>query len=128
VTVMGELRTHDAEGLLGGACGTCDRRHFPPARWCPWCGDGAITEVRLATQGTLWAWTAVHAPPPGYDGAVPYGFGIVELPADGLRVVTRLTEADPARLQLGQPMTFTTVVVADGDSPVEIWAFAPATP
>ena len=35
------------------------------------------------------------APPPGYQGEVPYGIGVVELP-EGVRVITRLTESDPA--------------------------------
>ena len=77
----------------------------------------------MSTIGTLWAWTAVVAPPPGYEGPVPYGFGIVELPDDGLRVVTRLAEADPTVLSAGQPMRFTTLAVADG---VDSWAFEPA--
>jgi uncharacterized OB-fold protein len=71
----------------------------------------------------LWSWTAVVAPPPGYEGDVPYGFGVVELPADGLRVVTRLTEPDPDRLRAGQPMAFT-VVRLDGDRTT--WAFGPS--
>ena len=108
----------DDDGLVGGACATCDRRHFPLARWCPWCGAEGAVEVRLATEGTLWAWTAVLAPPPGYEGEVPYGFGVVELPADGLRVVTRLTEADPGKLTFGQPMRY---VPGDG-----VREFAPA--
>jgi uncharacterized OB-fold protein len=111
------------EGLVGGACSACSRRHFPLARWCPWCGADDPAEVGLSTTGTLWAWTAVNAPPPGSVGEVPYGFGVVELPADGLRVVTRLTVADPAALHLGQPMTFTTV---DLDPSTTAWAFAPA--
>ena len=51
----------------------------------------------------LWAWTAVTAPPPGYQGEVPFGVGVVELP-EGLRVITRLTEGDPGALASGQPM------------------------
>ena len=35
------------------------------------------------------------APPPGYLGEVPFGFGVVELD-EGLRVLGRLTESDPA--------------------------------
>ena len=70
----------------------------------------------------MWAWTAVNAPPPGYEGEVPYGFGVVELPADGLRVVTRLTVADPSALAFGQPMRFSVVAVSEG---TETWAFGP---
>jgi len=60
--------------------------------------------------------------PPGYEGPVPFGFGVVELPADGLRVVSLLTEADPAALRLGQPVRFT-VVPLTGDTLT--WAYRP---
>lgn len=110
-------------GLLGGACGACARRHFPAAAFCPWCGAEGPREVVLSTTGTLWAWTAVTAAPPGYDGPVPYGFGIVELPADGLQVVTRLTVSDPAALQLGQPVEY--CVVVDLGKGQRSWAFGP---
>lgn len=113
----------DADGLVGGRCPSCERRHFPVAAWCPWCGSAGATEVRLSTEGTLWAWTAVLAPPPGYEGEVPYGFGVVELPADGLRVITRLTESDVDALTFGQPMRYTVAHVTDG---VDTWAFEPA--
>jgi uncharacterized OB-fold protein len=71
----------------------------------------------------LWAWTAVNAPPPGYDGQVPYGFGVVELAADGLQVITRLTEPDPTALSEGMPMRFTVVSLTDSTT---TWAFGPA--
>jgi len=104
-------------GLVGGSCEGCGRRHFPLAPWCPWCGAAEPSRTMLSTEGVLWSWTAVVHPPPGYTGEVPYGFGVVELPADGLRVVTRLSEPDPERLHAGQPMTFTVA----GDT----WTFTP---
>jgi len=68
----------------------------------------------------LWAWTAVTAAPPGYEGPVPYGFGVVELTRERLRIVTRLVESDPGRLEFGQPMT----LVADSlPGEVVTWAF-----
>jgi uncharacterized OB-fold protein len=115
----------DADGLRGGACAACGRRHFPRADWCPWCGTDGPEAVTLSTEGTLWSWTAVTSTPPGYSGDVPFGFGVVELPADGLRVVTRLTEADPDRLHPGDPMSFTVVAVDDDTT---TWAFAPSEP
>jgi uncharacterized OB-fold protein len=109
-----------ADGLVGGECAACGRRHFPRADWCPWCGAEEPATVTLSTEGRLWSWTAVTAAPPGYPGEVPYGFGVVELPADGLRIVTRLTVADPDALREGQPVTFE-VVPLDGDRTT--WAF-----
>jgi uncharacterized OB-fold protein len=110
----------DDEGLIGGACGRCAQRHFPLAATCPWCGGDAVTSVTLSTSGTLWAWTAVNAPPPGYEGDVPYGFGVVELANDGLRVITRLTEPDPSRLAEGMTMRFVVVELSTGKS---MWAY-----
>ena len=89
-------------------------------------GDGLgwwhVERVELPRDGHLWAWTAVTHPPPGYEGEVPYGFGVVELNGIGLRIVTRLTEADPSRLHEGQRMTLVTDDLGDG---VATWAFAP---
>jgi uncharacterized protein len=110
-------------GLIGGECAACGRRHFPRAETCPWCGSRETIQVTLSNEGTLWAWTAVTAPPPGYEGEVPYGFGVVELPADGLQVITRITESDPALLSEGTSMRFTVVLLTEGTT---TWAYAPA--
>jgi uncharacterized protein len=109
------------QGLVGGQCGGCERRHFPAAEDCPWCGGDDVREVVLSRSGRLWSWTAVTAPPPGYEGPVPFGFGVVELPDDGLRVVTRLTVADPAALRAGQPVVYRVVDVAGRSA----WSFGP---
>jgi uncharacterized OB-fold protein len=131
---MAELTVPVTDGLfadgrlLGGHCAACDRRHFPRASRCPYCGSPGVAEVALAERGTLWAWTAVTAPPPGYRGEVPFGFGVVELP-EGVRVITRLTEADPARLAFGMPMRLVidTLHTDDDGRGVVSYAFAPAS-
>lgn len=117
--------------LLGGACRGCGHPHFPAAETCPYCGSADVATTTLSTRGTLWSWTAVTAAPPGYRGAVPYGFGVVELP-EGLRLITRLTVADPASLSLGQPMELVAEVLphdddsgGHGPSEVVTWTFAP---
>ena len=65
--------------------------------------------------------------PPGYEGDVPFGFGVVELP-EGIRVITRL--ASPvAGYTAGQPMHLRIVPLHESDdgthSPVVTWEFAP---
>jgi uncharacterized OB-fold protein len=122
----GLFRT-EADGevrLTGGRCSECGRHQFPRSAICPYCGADAVEEVALSPTGTLWAWTAVTAPPPGYRGDVPYGFGVVELP-EGLRVLTRLTESDPARLSFGQDVSLRLVPLHTDDegNPVVTWAF-----
>ncbi|GIW42513.1 MAG: hypothetical protein KatS3mg076_3090 [Candidatus Binatia bacterium] len=89
--------------LLGGRCPSCRRLHFPSLPVCPYCSSDGCTEEAMGRRGRLYLHTAVVHRPPGYKGPVPYGFGVVELP-EGIRVVTRLTEADPAKLEPGQPV------------------------
>ena len=65
--------------------------------------------------------------PPGYPGPVPYGFGVVELD-DGLRVITRLTEARLDRLRPGLAvrLVLEPLFTDDEGRAVISYAFAPA--
>jgi uncharacterized protein len=116
----------DPPVLLGSRCTVCGRVLFPRADTCPYCASADPEPIELSRQGILWAWTAVTAPPPGYLGDVPYGIGVVELP-EGVRVIGRLTEPDPAVLAAGQQMELRTVVLGrtPDDEEVVTYAFAP---
>ena len=107
--------------LIGGYSPTSGKYHFPLLDVCPYSGATDVERVELSRDATLWAWTAVTAAPPGYDGPVPYGFGVVELVKERLRVVTRLRESDPGALSFGQPMSLVTDELPNG---VVAWAFA----
>ncbi len=111
--------------LVAGYSPTSKRFHFPRAEVCPFSGAADVEPRTLSSTGALWAWTAVTAPPPGYSGPVPYGFGVVELP-EGIRVVTRITESNPGALRAGQPMVLVLDTVATDDGERSIYAFAPA--
>ena len=117
----------DSDGsprLLGSRCRACGRHRFPRAAVCSYCGSDELEYVALSGTGTLWGWTAVTTAPPGYRGEVPFGFGVVELP-EGVRVVTRLTEADPRNLRFGQEMQLAIVPLHTDDEgrTVVTWAF-----
>jgi uncharacterized OB-fold protein len=116
-----ELHADGTLDLVGGYSPTTGQYHFPLLDSCPYSGASDVERVLLSREGTLWAWTAVTAAPPGYTGPVPYGFGVVELTTERLRVITRLKEADPARLSFGQPLTLVADELPDG---VITWAFA----
>ena len=116
--------------LLGGECEECDRVQFPMASTCPACGSPEVVQVHLPARGTLWGWTAVTAPPPGYLGTVPFGFGVVELDG-GLRVITRIEAADPERLAFGMPVQLVVVELgadpdAEHDDVLTTYSFAVA--
>jgi uncharacterized OB-fold protein len=113
--------------LLASRCTNCRNVLFPRANACTYCATEDPEPVELARPGTLWAWTAVTAPPPGYEGEVPFGVGVVELP-EGVRVISRLTESNPGALAQGQPMELRVVPLhtdANGND-VVTYAFAPA--
>jgi uncharacterized protein len=117
----------DVPALIGGRCRHCDTVCFPRQEICPYCSHELVNSVELSRSGSLWAWTAVNASPPGYEGTVPYGFGVVELP-EGVRIVTRLTESDPSNLERGQPMELVLVPLNEESNPeILTYAFAPAS-
>ena len=118
------LYERDASGaltLIGGYSRTSGQFHFPLLDTCPYSGATDVERVTLSREGTLWAWTAVTAAPPGYEGPIPYGFGVVELTKEKLRIVTRLREPDPRQLSFGQPMTLVADELPNG---MVTWAFA----
>ncbi len=113
--------------LRGGRCHRCGRSHFPAADTCPYCSSRQVGPAALSSTGTLWAWTTVHAAPPGYDGPVPFGFGVVELP-EGVRVITRLELDHVDEPRFGMPMRAGLAALTsndDGDT-VVTYTFAPA--
>jgi hypothetical protein len=92
VPVRSGLFDLDADGeirLIGGRCPACAHLHFPAGDDCPYCSHQGCERTHLSGEGEVWEATMVHSAPPGYAGAVPYGFGVVELP-EGLRIVARL--------------------------------------
>lgn len=113
--------------LIGGICPACERSHFPRLATCPYCSAPDCREQALPRDGTLYLYTAVLNRPPGYRGDVPFGFGVVQL-RDGLRVLTRLTQSDLARLRPGMAMrlVFTPLHRDDEGRDVISYAFAPA--
>ncbi|HEY5173031.1 MAG TPA: OB-fold domain-containing protein [Acidimicrobiia bacterium] len=116
-----EVADDGSIALIGGYSPASAKYHFPLLDTCPYSGARDVERVALSSDATLWAWTAVTSAPPGYTGRVPYGFGVVELVHERLRVITRLRESDPARLEFGQPLTLVTEDLPDG---AVTWAFA----
>jgi uncharacterized OB-fold protein len=116
----------DDEGsvrLLGGYSPSSGHHHFPRLPACPYSGAEDVQPVELPDHGTLWGWTAVTAPPPGYEGEVPFGFGVVEL-TNGLRVIARLTESNPSRLAFGMEMRLVVERLHTDDDGTDVLTYA----
>ena len=108
--------------LQGGRSPVSGLIHFPLQDVCPYTGADGVEPIDLPSGGTLWSWTTVNAPPPGYHGAVPYSLGIVEMEVDPgvLRVVGRI-EHSCLPLEQGMEMTVgaTNVALSDDRDPSE---------
>jgi uncharacterized OB-fold protein len=130
----------DEPRLIGAQCSSCGLAAFPAGPdpfACQRCGGTGFTETLLPDRGTLWTFTTqdFRPPSPPYDGAdtaetfQPYALGYVELPGE-VMVEARLTEPDPARLAIGQPMRLAIVPYRAGPDGTEIvtFAFAPVAP
>lgn len=117
--------------LLGSRCTNCGNHMFPTQSGCPRCMGTETEPVELARRGTLWTWTVQGFPPkaPPYIGNAdpatfePFGVGYVELPGQ-VKVETRLTEADPAKLQIGMEMELVLVPLATNGAGEEVVTFA----
>jgi uncharacterized OB-fold protein len=116
----------DGARLIGGSCAACGRHHFPRLTSCPYCSAADCVEKLLGDRGSLFLYTVVVNRPPGYRGELPFGFGVVELP-EGIRLITRITEARLDRLRLGMPMRLVVAPlhVDDEGRHVVSYAFAP---
>ncbi len=120
----------DDPQLIGSRCTACGIVTFPRQGSCPRCANADMAEQLLARRGKLWAWTTQNFPPPSppYAGPrgesfVPFGVGYVELPGE-VKVETRLTETDPARLTPGIEMELVVVPFNVDDDGNEIMTFA----
>jgi len=114
----------DEPHLLGGRCGACDRCHFPAAEICPYCAAADCVVVPLSRHGRLDLYTTVTNRPPGYDGPLPYGFGVVELP-EGIRLITRLRLDDQLQRGSSVALVVDNVAAADSGTMKTTYAFAP---
>lgn len=109
----------DEPQLLGSECPACGAIEFPESKTCgnPDCDCRESTErTLLSTTGTLYSYTihhTEHKEPYTYH-SVPYGIGTVELP-EGINLISKLTTADPAELEVGMEMEFTVDTLYEAD-------------
>lgn len=89
-------------------CEGCGAWNWYPLDECRECG-GPLTWTPVSGRGRLFSWTVVrHAFLPHFAEEVPYVTGLVSLEeAPSVRIVTRIVDADPARLRVDEPVEVT---------------------
>ena len=116
--------------LIGSRCRSCAAVTFPTQSRCPRCSTTTMEDLPLPRRGTLVAWTTQgFLPFPGYGGGMameefePFGVGLVQLD-DVVRVESRLTENDPAKLEFGMEVELEIVPLYTDEEGDEVMTFA----
>jgi uncharacterized OB-fold protein len=88
------------ERLCFQRCKSCETwRHFPRIL-CAGCGSDAWEWARSCGRGHIYSWTVTHeALHPAFADETPYALIVVEL-EEGVRIVSRLRDLDPAEIEL----------------------------
>ncbi|GAA5232352.1 Zn-ribbon domain-containing OB-fold protein [Verticiella sediminum] len=94
-------------------CTQCSRFTFPPKPICPHCWSKDMAWEAFATEGELYSWTRVHAPPAVFAGEAPYSLGIIDLDG-GLRIAVRLLDPDSGTYAPGMRMRMVALRYQDG--------------
>jgi uncharacterized OB-fold protein len=120
----------DEPQLIGSKCAQCGMVTFPAQGSCPRDASTDMEEHVLGRRGRLWAWTTQEFQPPsppytGPTGAdyTPFAVGYVELPGE-VKVESRLTESDAAKLANGMEMELVIVPFRTDDDGNEVVTFA----
>jgi uncharacterized OB-fold protein len=132
--VARNLFTDGAVGarLQGSRCATCKTPYFPKSAVChnPECGESRMEDAAFGPSGTLWSCAIQDYPPPApakFDKPyTPYAMGVVDLD-DGLRVLGRMSVADPRSLEPGIRVELVVEALchdADGNE-ITTWKFKP---
>ena len=127
------VETDEGPRLLGSRCATCKAPYFPASEAChnPDCQHSDIQPERFGPYGTLWSVALQNYPPPppvvAPEPYRPYAVGLVDLEADGIRVIGRLQAEDPKSVAVGGPVELILASLGhqqDGQEVVS-WQFKP---
>ena len=103
----GRLRLTTEDGtdgvLLGFRCLECGAAIFGPGTFCQRCASDNLEPMEFDQRGTLYSYTVVRVPSPGWPGPVPYILGQVEL-SEGPQVLAEVVDCREEDLDIGMPV------------------------
>ena len=107
-----------AQRLRFQSCAACELPRHPPTPVCSNCGSTRVRWVEAPEHATVFTFTVVHhASHPAVTGRLPYvvaGVDFPELP--NVRLVTNVTDAEPAEVRVGMSVHLWWDRLADGDA------------
>ena len=90
--------------LVLQACGDTGRMQHYPRPVSMATGSRNLVWRDVSGRGTIYAWTVLRTPTPGLEDAGPVVVATIEL-EEGVRILGRLLDADPAAVAIGQAVT-----------------------
>ncbi len=103
-----------AEGrLLLQRCDACQALQTYPRQRCAECWNNDLTWIEASGRATIYSFSIVHRPPPGFEAESPYVLAIVEL-EEGIRMMTNIIDVAPEDVSIGQAVTVVFEQVTEG--------------
>ena len=112
-------------------CSACERPRHPPTPVCAHCRSMRLHWVEAPEHATVFTFTVVHhASHPAVAGRLPYVVAVVDFPQlPQVRLVSNVTDVDPAMMRIGLPLRLWWDRLADDDAaagPIYLPRFRPA--
>jgi uncharacterized OB-fold protein len=85
-------------------CDACSSFRYYPTPICPHCWSRRHSWVEVGGRGTIYSFTWVHRPAPGFRDQVPYAYALVQLD-EGPVMPTNIVGADPGTIAVGDAVT-----------------------
>jgi uncharacterized OB-fold protein len=85
-------------------CDSCGRFWYYPSPICPHCSSLEHTWARVSGTGTVYSYTWVYRPAPGFESEVPYAYALVELD-EGPIMATNVVGSSEDELAIGMAVT-----------------------
>ena len=106
IPVINSLRLN-ADGtrgvFIGKQCRQCKEYFLGTPKFCLNCSSDDLEPLELGTEGILKTYTIIHTPPAGWQGAVPYILGSVELP-ERVEILTEVIGCPQESIKIGMKM------------------------
>jgi uncharacterized protein len=84
-------------------CDACGRFWYYPSPICPHCSSLEFTWTPISGKGTVYSFSWVYRPAPGFDDDVPYAYALVEL-EEGPIMSTNVVNSSEQALSIGMPV------------------------
>lgn len=93
--------------LLIRRCRACDKAHFYPRPFCPFCWSDDVEWEEASGRATLYTYSIVHRNDlPPFPDRVPYVAAVVDL-AEGPRMMSNVVDCELDDLRIGMPLEVT---------------------